>query len=484
MRPKSTLEDDRQSVLRSRRSFIRQAACAGVGMVAMTNVLRDFRLINAALAQAGGLTDYKALVCIFLSGGNDCNNLIIPRGAEYGNYAAVRQNLAIPESALNNLSALNNDGHSYGLHPSATKLATLFGEGKMAPLFNVGPLLYPITKAQYTAKSVATPPQLFSHSDQVTHWQTSLADQPPKSGWGGRVADVLHSAQPSAQIALCTSLAGANTYEVGNVVQQYHVSTSGAVTVGGVTGARLAAMKNILALDQANIQERAFGDVLENAILTGDLLNTAIAGTSATNYFNIAFPTGSLGPQLKMVARLIAARNILGMKRQIFFCSVGGYDTHTSQVGDTTHPGDPLYGSHANLIAELSDSIFAFQRAIEQLPAVAGEAPLPQGVTAFTASDFGRTFRTNGQGSDHAWGSHHFVVGGAVKGQKTYGTLPVLEVAGPDAVPTSTEGRWIPTVSVDEYSATLAKWFGVSATDLPMVFPNLGRFAKPDLGFL
>ncbi len=268
-------------------------------------------------------------------------------------------------------------------------------------------------------------------------------------------------------------------------MQQYHVSTSGAVTVSGVTGNRLAAMKNILALDQANIQERAYGDVLENAILTGDLLNNATASTSAANYFNVPFlTTGSLGPQLKMVARLIAARNILGMKRQIFFCSVGGYDTHTSQVGNNAHPGDPLYGGHADLISELSESIYAFQRAIEQLASQPGASALPQSVTAFTASDFGRTFRTNGQGSDHAWGSHHLIVGGAVKGQTTYGTFPVLEVSGPDAVPTSTEGRWIPTIAVDQYSATLAKWFGVADSDIPTVFPNIGRFAKRDLDFM
>ncbi len=487
MRPKSSLEDDRDMVLRTRRSFIRHLACAGVGMAAVSNSLRDFRLINAALAQGSNLTDYKALVCIFLSGGNDSNNLIIPRGTEYGNYAAVRQNLAIPESALNPISPINNDGHSYGFHPSCSKLATLFGEGKLATLFNVGPLLFPLTSAQYKSKSVATPPQLFSHSDQVTHWETSLPDRPPQSGWGGRVADMLYSQQPSAQIALCTSVAGANTFEVGNVVQKYDVSTSGAVTMSGVTGTRLQAVKDILNLqatpgqNTANLQEQAYGGVLGRAIDTGVLLNAAIAPTAATNYFTIPFSTGSLGSQLKMVARLIAAREALGMKRQIFFVNVGGYDTHTSQVGDTTHPGDTLYGAHANLMNELSEGIFAFQRALEQLAALPGSATLPASVTSFTASDFGRTFPTNGEGSDHGWGSHHVIVGGAVKGQRTYGTFPALTVGGPDDTST---GRWIPTVSVDEYSATLAKWFGVSNTNMNYVFPNLGRFQRPDLGFM
>jgi uncharacterized protein (DUF1501 family) len=470
--------------LRSRRDFLRQAACAAVGTVALTNAIRDLRIISSAAAQTP-LDDYKALVCIFLSGGNDSNNLIIPTApTEYSNYLGIRQNLALPQSAVLPIAPLNSDGRSYGLHPRCTELQTLFGEEKMALLFNTGPLLYPTTRNQYRSRSVALPPQLFSHSDQVTHWQTSLPDQPPKSGWGGRIADLMHPLQyelvngaptaSSAKIALCTSVAGANTFEVGNVVQQYHVSTGGAVTVSGVTGARLQAMKDILALPDANLQRTAYADVVERAIATGDLLNLAIQGTSATSYWNVPFPTSSLGNQLKMIARLIQARSSLGMKRQIFFASVGGYDTHTSQVGNNAAPSDTTVGSHANLLAEVSAAVFAFQRATEQMQ-------IADKVTAFTASDFGRTFPTNGQGSDHGWGSHHMIIGGAVRGRRIYGTYPVLQVNGPDDTST---GRWIPTVSVDEYSATLAKWFGVTRTYMSTVFPNLSRFGSPDLGFM
>ena len=481
--------------LQTRRDFFRQAACAAVGTLSIATTIRDLRFINTAAAQ-GTLSDYKALVCIFLGGGNDSNNLIIPVGPEYANYAAVRQDLALPAGAVLPISPLNPDGHSYALHPALPEMQTLFNEGKAALLFNVGPLVYPMTRAQYN--TVPKPPQLFSHSDQVTHWQTSLPDQLPKTGWGGRIADLMHPQQwqlvggvptaNSAKIALCTSLSGANIFEVGNNFAQYHVSTGGAVTVSGVNSTQIQRMKDILALPDVNLQLNALAGVTKNAINTGALLNTSIdntvepgstrtTGQPGTWVWNTAFPNSSLGRQLKMVARLIEARIALNMKRQIFFTEVGGYDTHAGQVGDAVAPADTTVGTHANLLNELSEAVFAFQRAMEQINTATT-------VTAFTMSDFGRTLKTNGQGSDHAWGGHHFIIGGAVVGQRTYGTFPVLQVNGPDAVPLSNEGRWIPKVSVDEYSATLAKWFGVSAGDMSAVFPNIGRFATPDLGFM
>ena len=506
MRSRSSPQDDRQYFLRTRRGFLRQAACAAVGTLGVSNALRDFRFINSALAQGGGIfPDYKALVCIFLSGGNDSNNLIVPRLSGYANYSAVRQILAIPEGALNVITPTNNDGNAYGFHPSGIELANLFNAGKLATLFNTGPLVSPITRDQYKKKLVATPPQLFSHSDQVTHWQTSLPDQPPKTGWGGRVADKLHpyqydlsyvgSAVNQAQIGLCTSLAGANTFEVGNDVQQYHVSTTGAVTLSNPYTVGTASYNNrknalvgVLNQSNSNLQVQAYGEVMSRAIGLADTLNSAIAPTAATNYFTTAFPNTTLGNQLKMVARMIAGRDVLKMKRQIFFVSVGGYDTHTAQVNVVAGTPDPLTGSHANLLNELSEAIGAFQAAVEQIAAgPLGGGDLVNKVVGFTASDFGRTFPSNGQGSDHGWGSHHVIFGGdgtatgAVRGRRTYGSFPVLQIDGPNDTST---GRWIPTTSVDEYSATLAKWFGVNPTNLPYVFPNLSRFASPDLGFL
>ena len=337
--------------------------------------------------------------------------------------------------------------------------------------------------------------QTFSHADQVSQWQTSIPDQPATTGWGGRCADLLNSVQPNAPISLTVSLAGANTFEVGNIVSQYSVSTSGAISLSGVSGARLAALTNILGLNYSNLQSQAYAGVANHSIATGSLLNNAITNSAPTNFWttpfsnNIVVPNGgtvnnsTLSSQLKMVARLIEAgyraagspTNGFGMRRQIFFCQVGGYDLHSGQTSYTTNsPNNVMIGAHANLLAELSQSMMAFQRAMEQLG-------LGQQVTAFTSSDFGRTFPSNGQGSDHGWGSHHFILGGAVKGGKTYGTFPTLAVNGPDDTST---GRWIPTTATDQYFATLASWFGVDNSNLSTVFPNLGRFATPNLGFI
>src|SRR5882762_1915451 len=212
------------SIPTTRRQFIRQAACAAVGTAALTAAIRDLRFMNAAVAQSN-INDYKALVCIFMAGGNDSNNLIVPTiQAEYDNYAAIRTPvLAIP------ISPANSDGHSYGLHPACPELASLFSLGKLAVLFNAGTLVFPLTRAQYQAGILTKPPQLFSHADQVTQWQTSVPDQPPLTGWGGRCADLLASVQPGAQISLTVTLSGANTFEVGNIVSEYSVSTTGAI---------------------------------------------------------------------------------------------------------------------------------------------------------------------------------------------------------------------------------------------------------------
>jgi uncharacterized protein (DUF1501 family) len=493
----------------SRRDFIRQAACAAVGTAAMTCAIRDLRFMNAAVAQSN-VTDYKALVCIFMAGGNDSNNLIVPTiPSEYNNYATIRTPvLALPSSSLLPISPSNNDGHSYGLHPCCPQLQTLFGSGRLAVLLNTGTLAYPLTKALYNSTPSKRPPQLFSHADQVTQWQTSVPDQPALTGWGGRCADLLNAVQPTAPVSLSVTLAGANTFEVGSMVSQYSVSTSGAVSLQGVTGARLQALTNILGLPYPNLQAQAYAGVADHAINTGALLNSAILATAdpsgtqqfwttpfpGSGTFQVTTPTSgskfnsSLGPQLKMIARLIEAghraagspTNGFGMKRQIFFCSVGGYDLHSGQT-DVPNGGSVLNGAHANLFAELSQCMNAFQAAMDQIGTLHGDPNFAQRVTAFTCSDFSRTFPSNGQGSDHGWGSHHLIMGGAVHGNQTYGTFPTLTVNGPDDTST---GRWIPTLACDQYFATLATWFGVDAGKLATVFPNLGRFSTPNLGFI
>jgi uncharacterized protein (DUF1501 family) len=427
-----------------------------------------------AVAGAPITSDYKALVCLFLNGGNDANNLIIPLGSGYSAYASARSNLAIPQASVLPFTPHTADGRSWGLHPSVTDLHALFNSGKMALLANAGTLVYPTTKTQYNARTVPLPPQLFSHSDQQVQWQHSVPDKPTATGWGGRTADLLNAFNTSDQISMSISLAGKNTFQVGAKVSQYAINTSGAVTLAGSTssatsldGIRFRAQKDIFAQSQSALFETAFASASGDAIVSADLLNTVLTASPA---ITTVFPNTSAGNQLKMAARLIGASPTLGLKRQVFFVQLGGWDTHAAQLVNT----DPGNGTHAGLLAQISQAVNAFYNATVEL-GVANQ------VTTFTASDFGRTYRSNGDGSDHGWGSHHFIVGGAVNGTELYGKMPTLTVSGPDD---TTQGRWIPTTSVDEYAATLATWFGVSPTDLPTVLPNIGRFAKPNLGFL
>ena len=469
----------------TRREFLGNACCAAVGATGLLSALGSLRLMGAAASPANGpqlpsvagapiASDYKALVCLFLNGGNDANNLIIPLGSGYSAYASARSNLAIPQASILPFTPRTTDGRSWGLHPSVTELHTLFNSGKMALLANAGTLVYPTTKSQYNARSVPLPPQLFSHSDQQVQWQHSVPDKPTSTGWGGRTADLLNAFNTSDQISMSISLAGKNTFQVGAKVSQYAIGTGGAVSLSGSTssatsldGIRFRAQKDIFAQSQSTLFETAFASATGDAIVSADLLNTVLAASPA---ITTVFPNTSAGNQLKMAARLIGASPTLGLKRQVFFVQLGGWDTHAAQLVNT----DPVNGTHAGLLAQISQAVNAFHNATIEL-GVANQ------VTTFTASDFGRTYRSNGDGSDHGWGSHHFIVGGAVNGTELYGKMPTLTVNGPDD---TTQGRWIPTTSVDEYAATLATWFGVSPTDLPTVLPNIGRFAKPNLGFL
>ncbi len=451
------------------------------------------------------------------------NNMIIPTiPAEWDNYAAIRGPvLALPNAdggpatalALNSRNGTTgypaNDFHTYGFHPAMAEMQTLFNAGVVAPVFNVGTLSFPLTKVQWTAKSVPRPPQLFSHSDQQTQWQTSLPDQPYTSGWGGRMADLFTAANYNMNggISMAVTLAGSNIFEVssGNLAPPYAITTNGAVQISGITGNRRTALDSILAANKAsgNLQTKAYADLFDHSIDQADSLTTALATNASAPWlsrFNntivtpnggSSFASGLMG-QMKMVARLIhlgskpVAAGGLGMRRQIFFIQVGGYDTHTSQTknaGQTTADNAKVViGDHADRLADLSKTLNALYLAMSDIGTPAGfTTPLKDSVTAFTASDFSRTFPANGYGSDHGWGGHQLVMGGAVKGGATYGKFPTLAVNGPDDTDT---GRWIPTTAVDQYAATLASWFGVDADGIDTVFPNLGRFATPNLGFI
>lgn len=455
----------------TRRQFLRNTVCAAVGSTSIVRTLFDLGSVNAAAAAtlprgSRAATDYKALVCLFLYGGNDSNNLLVPSsGSDYLGYASGRGVLALPQAALLPIAPATSDGRTWGLHPAMPGLQGLFAQHRMALLANVGPLVAPLTRDQFLNGSVAAPPQLFSHSDQQVHWQTSIPDQAPRTGWGGRTADLLRSLNGSAQVSMSMSLAGSNVYQVGDVVTQYQVSPDGTLGLDGFTDGAGAdpvsrAIRSLLTPTTGNLLVNSAGDVTRRALDNNLLLNNAISQAPA---LTTPFPDTDLGRQLRMIATLISVRAALGLSRQIFFCAADGYDTH----------GDQLVAQY-DLFTDLSASLTAFYNATVEL-GVANQ------VTTFTASDFGRTFPSNGSGSDHGWGSHQMIVGGAVRGGDLYGRVPTLVTEGPDD---SGEGRWIPSTSVDEYSATLARWFGVGSADLGTIFPNLGRFARPDLGFM
>jgi len=467
----------------NRRRFLGHC-CAAVGTIGILSTLAQLRAIGAVagsnldrIRTAGLPPDYKALVCLFLGGGNDATNLVIPSDpTNYSAYARARSDLAVAQPSLLPIAPRRySDGRSWALHPSVPALRDLFAAGKLAVLANVGTLVRPTTLADYNAGK-NLPPQLFSHNDQQIEWQSSVPDRAFASGWGGRVADLTNALNANNRVSMAITLAGQNFFQVGRTVSQYAVGTNAVPSLTGsgsgtsVNGVRTAALTDLLTAQNRNLFETAFAGLTKEAIDDSAFLSSVITGTSPFQA-QFAGMNTNLSQQLHMIARLVNAQEALGLKRQVFFARIGGWDLHDNQL----NVGQRSSGAHATLLNNVSRSINAFYRAL-------GTIGAENQVTTFTASDFGRTFDTNGDGSDHAWGSHHFIVGGAVNGGSIYGTMPDFTIRGPDDA--GSRGMWIPSTSVDEYSATLARWFGVSATDLPLVFPNLGRFAKPDLGFM
>jgi uncharacterized protein (DUF1501 family) len=452
-----------------RRRFIGRA-CAAVGATGMLSALAQVRMIGALAADTAP-TDYKALVCLFLYGGNDSNNLLVPTdNTNYGYYSAARTVLALDQASLLPITPKTySDGRTWGLHPSLAEVQSLFGAGNLAILGNTGTLVQPVNLTQYKS-GLGLPSQLFSHADQQVQWQSSISNQPFTTGWGGRLADIVNALNSNPKISMSVSVAGQNSFQVGNSVSQFAVNPSGAVVLSGtgtsgLTGTRYNAQQAILTLQEQNLFEAAFGGTTTNAVASSQLLNTVLA---AAPKLTTVFPTTSIASQLQMIARMIGAAPQLGLTRQVYFASLGGFDLHSDQLG-----------AHATLFQQLSQALNAFNSATVELG-------VQDQVTTFTASDFSRTFNTNGTndgtaGSDHGWGSHHLIMGGAVKGGDIYGTIPLLELGGPED---TGRGRWIPTTSVDEYAATLATWFGVSATNLTTVLPNIGQFATTNLGFM
>src|SRR5262245_20340499 len=460
----------------NRRRFLK---CAAAGGLAYAFGRTPQAVSAATFSSSAALADYKALVCVFLFGGNDSFNMLVPRSAaEYGVYAASRQNLAIAQASLLPINSLVPDpnGTLYGLHPSMSELATLFEQDeKCAIVANIGPLIEPTTKAQYQAKATHLPPQLFSHNDQQDQWHALKGEATLKSGWGGRIADALlapGAATPLTQsLAVNLSLSGQTLFQAGVTSVPYTMGATGPVPFFGLEGAdaytlaRRAAFEKILSANHTTVYERAYATVQQRALQGAARINGALAGVRSPNAvpFTTVFPATPLGQQLKTVAELIAARDQLEVSRQIFFVAIGGFDTHDAQTQD-----------QPQLLGNLSSCLAAFYRATIELGIAAN-------VTTFTQSDFGRTLTSNGDGTDHAWGGNQLVIGGGVAGRTIYGRYPLLQIDGPDDVG---GGRMIPGTSTDQYAATLAKWFGVADSALTSVAPHLGNFAQTDLGFM
>lgn len=443
----------------SRRSFLSYAALAAGGSAIG---LRPFGAMNA-LAQT--TTDYRALVCVFLFGGNDSNNMLVPFDTTgYGNYANLRGPLALSRSSLLPLSPTPN----FALHPNMPEVQALYNSGKAALLTNVGTLIQPTTQAQFLANQGAQPSNLFSHSDQQLEWQNQAVSGSTRTGWAGRMADKLSvQYNTGAQIPMICSLDGDTIFCNGESTQPVAVGAAGAVPPycadGQYCQPRLETAQQLATLSSGVSLVQADNDITTNAYRYNDILVNALSSVSA---LQTQFDTSNaFGAQLKQVAQMMQVRAALGVKRQIFFVGAGNFDTHGAQLQ-----------LQAKLLSQLSPALSAFYNATAELG-------LANQVTTFTCSDFSRAFQPNSAaGSDHAWGGHHIVMGGAVKGGTMYGKFPTLALGGPDD--SDQNGRWIPTTSSAQYAATLAQWFGVASADLSYVLPNLGNFSQSNLGFL
>jgi uncharacterized protein (DUF1501 family) len=442
----------------NRRSFIKYASLAAAGNALG---LRPFGTLNALAQSSPG---YKALVCVFLFGGNDANNTLIPFDTTgYGNYSSLRGDLALAQNTLLPLTPAPN----FALNPNLPDIQTLFNNKNAAFVANVGTLIQPLTRTQYLAGATA-PTNLFSHPDQQLEWQNAAQSAVTQTGWAGRMADSLAALyNQGASIPMITSVAGDTLFCNGNATSPVSISPgnigAASCSEGSECTARQASAQALLTLDSGLSLIQADDSITTNAYAYAKTLSDAVQSIAP---LQTVFPANnSLAAQLKQIAQIIQVRSALGVQRQIFFASLGNFDTHANQLS--------LQNA---LLAQISPALAAFYNATIEL-SVSSE------VTTFTMSDFSRTFQPNSNsGSDHAWGSHHIVIGGAVNGGQIYGTYPTLALAGPDD--SGSNGRWVPSTASSQYAATLAQWFGVPAADLPTVLPSIGNFATNNLGFV
>jgi uncharacterized protein (DUF1501 family) len=445
----------------TRRDMLRLACCSAAG-ASLVSGLSKLGLVSA-LAQ--GTTDYKALVCIFMFGGNDSNNMLVPTDSRYTQYLQARSVLALPQSQL--LPLQINGQSIYGLHPNMPEMQGYFNNQKsLAIIANVGTLVQPTTQATYRAFQ-NLPENLFSHSDQQDQWQSAQLAGIPVSGWAGKVADNVQTFNAAAQFPPILSISGSPVFCTGITTRPFSMDPGQPPGLQGfdtsaASQARYTATQQLLTFDSGLSMVQAANAVTGQAVKFAQVLSDALKNIPP---LQTLFPGTYLGQQLQQVAQVISARSALGVQRQIFFCAVGGFDTHADQLPQ-----------QVQLLSDVSKSMSAFYQATQEL-AVANQ------VTSFTLSEFSRTLEPSSNGgSDHAWGAHQLILGGAVKGNAIYGTFPTLALGGPNDA--DQNGRWIPTTALDQYAATLATWFGVGAGNLPSIFPNLVNFSAGNLGFL
>ncbi|MYN30243.1 DUF1501 domain-containing protein [Duganella levis] len=470
----------------SRRRFLgNMLALAGTGAVPFT--LNLAAMGNAAAQNA---SDYKAIVCLFLAGGNDhFNTVLATDSSSWSEYQRIRTTTDSGSIALPGVGATGGvlpivpnspqSGRTFALHPSLGPLKELFDAGRLGVLANVGTLIQPTTLAQYKAGAVALPPRLFSHNDQQATWQSSQMESSATSGWGGRMADIMASANGNSTFT-CVSNAGNALFLAGRTVRQYQISGSYAVPINRLNDSLFGLpagsnpLRQIISGEQSDPFQKDHAAVVARAIDAQATLSSAMAAVGSgvpdpTQYVNPNTGVAAVNPlavQLQTVARLIGGRSTLGVRRQVFYVSLGSFDSHDFQRTN-----------QADLLAKLAHAMAYFDGVMGNLQG----ADMRRQVTLFTASDFGRTFTSNGDGTDHGWGAHHFIMGGAVKGKDIYGSMPVTGLGHALDVGS---GSLLPTTSVDQYGATLASWFGLSATQIADVFPGIVNFSNRDLGFM
>ena len=481
-----------------RRQFIQSSAA----LSAASALPFSITAANAGtVAPAANQTGYRALVCVFLFGGNDSHNMVVPYGtSEYNAYSAARgglaegNGLALPYADLKVLLSPNLAANTLALHPALGNLQSLFASGKLAVVANTAPLLAPTTLAQYQARSVPLPPQLFSHSDMQTHWQTMRPEVPADTGWGGRMADVFRTSAPG-QLPVSIGMGSGGAFMKGDIISPYNVVpmrySGGAIdpkssiartpnawsSWDSTANSQGVFTSNYFSV-RANLLEQQFGSLTRASLEVGEFVKGAMYNVDGNGNYSLRNPvpgtwptTNPLAAQLHAVAAMIGARQNLGVTRQVFFVSLGGFDNHGDQFGTSGGLKSLLSGKHYSLMALLDQALATFYNATAAMG-------MADSVTTMTMSDFGRTMKSNGQGSDHGWGGHQLVLGGQVNGGRVYGRFPFAGILPQLDVG---QGRLLPEIAADVYTARLAQWFGADAADLAAIFPNLSRFDRASL---